>query len=233
VVELKVRSIALFSLVVASAVAVSPAPIRAAGQTGRQQNVCYPAQATASYARRITISDSIAKLTAIVGRALNVCAAAAVDGATSDPSLYLTCYEIRSSAMSRRYAGYVSNPFGTARLILEAPRSVCVASSPTINPPDPLRLTCYAALGSTSSTSIAKTIRDPFGISRDSVASRLPVSLCASSRRYSPSPLYLACYSVASETTGRTVVLSDEWGTLRASLGQRDRLCIQSSFKRR
>jgi hypothetical protein len=197
-----------------------------------QQNVCYPAQATASYARRITISDSVARLKAIVGRALDFCLPATVDGVESDPSLSLTCYGIRASAMSRRDLGYYSNAFGAGPLVVESPSSFCVSSSPTTKPPEPLRLTCYSTVAPTNSKTLAKSIGDTVRISRDSVTLP-PVSLCTGSRQGATSPVFFLCYPDASETTGPPTVLTDEWGAIRASLGQRDRLCIQTSVKLR
>jgi hypothetical protein len=235
VVELNARWIAPLCVAAAGAVTVALFDGRAAGQAGRQQNACYPAQATATYARRILISDSVAKLKAVVGRALDVCPPAAVDGAKSLPSVYLTCYAITTSPMSRRNVGFASNTFGTTQLIVESPRSYCVSSSPGTKPPAPLRLTCYTVVASKNSKSSKseKLIGDTFHASRDSVAIRPPVSLCTGSRQGSTSPLHLVCYSVESGSTGQTVVLTDQWGVVRASLGVRDRICIQSSLKPR
>jgi hypothetical protein len=233
VVELSARSSALLCAAAACALTVALADGRAAGQAGRQQNACYPAQATATYTRRILISDSVAKLKAVVGRALDICTPAAVDRVKSDPSVYLTCYAITTSPMSRRNVGYASNLFGTTRLIVESPRSYCVSSSPATRPPALLRLTCYDVVASKKSKSGERLIRDAFHSSRDTVTIVSPVSLCTGSRQGSTSPRHLVCYSVESEITGRTVVLTDEWGPVRASLGVRDRLCIQSALKPR
>jgi hypothetical protein len=63
-----------------------------------------------------------------------------------------------------------------------------------------------------------------FHTSRDSLAIRPPVSLCTGSRQRSTSPLHLVYYSVESESTGQAVVLTDQWGVVRASLGVRNRI---------
>lgn len=208
----------------------SDGPSAAVGRL--QQHACYPAQFTPSSARRIRISDSVARLTAIVRRPLDVCAPAAVDGArSSDASLYLTCYEVSASSVGPRSIGSVSNRLGTAPVTVASPRALCVSSSRTTRPPASVRLTCYRVTSPSSTRRTDRRIGDTFGTSLDSVLVGRPVSFCTGSGRGTTAPLHLMCYAISSETTGRTVVVTDEWGVLRGSLGRRDRLCLQSSLR--
>lgn len=231
--QLGVRTAAGFCVVAASAV-ITVFADGASTAVGRQhQNACYPAQFTPFRARKVQISDSVAKLTAIVRRPLDVCAPAAVDRARSaDASLYLTCYEISAPAISPRSLRSVSNSLGTATVTVASPRALCTSSSRTTKPPAPLRLTCYRVTSPASGKRSDKTIGDTFGTSLDSVLVGRPVSFCAESARGTTAPLHLMCYAASSETTGRAVVVTDEWGVLRGSLGRRDRLCLQSSLRR-
>jgi hypothetical protein len=230
--ELSTRTAALLGAATASVVIGVLADGPSAAAIGRQQHACYPAQFTAFQARKVQISDSVAKFTAIVRGPLDVCPPAAVDGARSaDASLYLTCYELSASSIRTRFLGSVSNPFGTARIAVGSPRTLCVSSSRTTKRPAPVRLTCYSVSSPANANRISKTIGDAFSTSQDSIAVGRPVSFCTAPGRGGTAPLHLMCYSVTSETAARTIVLTDEWGVLRASLGRRDRLCIQSSLR--
>jgi hypothetical protein len=230
--QLSVRTTVLLCLVAASGVpgVFAHGPSAALGR--QHQNACYPAQFTPFRTRNVQISDSVAKLNAVVRRPLDVCAPAAIDRARSaDANLYLTCYEISAHAISPRSVGKVSNLFGTAPVTVASPRALCMSSSRTTKPPAPVRLTCYSVTSPSGAKRTNRTIGDTFGASLDSVLVGRPVTFCAESRQAPGTPLHLICYAVSSETTGRTVVVTDAWGVLRGSLGRRDRLCLESSLK--
>jgi hypothetical protein len=229
--QLSVRTAVLLCLVAAGA-AISVFAHGPSAAVGRpHQNACYPAQFTPFRTRKVQISDSVAKLIAIVRRPVDVCAPAAIDRARSaDASLYLTCYEISTQAIRPRSLGTVSNSFGTAPVTVASPRALCMSSSRSTKPPAPLRLTCYSVTIPSSAKRTNKTIGDTFGASLDSVLVGRPVSFCAESRQGTRTPMHLMCYAVSSETAGRTVVVTDAWGVLRGSLGRRDRLCLESSL---
>jgi len=230
--ELGVRTAAVVASLAASAITLALADGRAAVNQTRLQDTCYPAQFTAFLARRIMIVDSVARLRLVVTRPIEVCAPAKLEGASSsNASLYLTCYEIRAPSIGRRSLGLVSNTLGTVRLIVDSPRKLCVSSSPTSKPATALRLTCYAVVSPQTNKSTKKNIADRFGTARESLAVGRPVSFCTRSRGASAPSLHLVCYAVASHITASALVLTDEWGVLRASLGRRNRLCIQSSLK--
>jgi hypothetical protein len=201
--------------------------------TVRQQNACYPGQFTAFRARTVKISDSVATLTAIVRRPLDICAPAVLDRVkAANMRLYLTCYEISAPPVGPRSLGYVSNPLGNFRLRVKSARALCVSSSRGPSAPAQLRLTCYGVLLHTNSRHVDRMIADTFGTSRGSISVGRPVTFCTGKQQGSKASLNLVCYPITSETTGRTIVLTNEWGVLRASLGLRDRLCIQSSLRR-
>ena len=229
--QLGVRTAALLCAVMANAITgvFADGPSAAVGR--QHQSACYPAQFTPFRARTVQISDSIAKLTAIVRRPLDVCAPAAVDRVRSaDASLFLTCYELGARAISPRPLGRVSNALGTATVTVASPRALCMSSSRTTKPPAPTRLTCYRVTSPSGAARTSKTIGDTFGTTLDSVLVGRPVSFCAESGPRTTALLHLMCYAVSSETTGRTVVVTDVWGVLRGSLGRRDRLCLRSSL---
>jgi hypothetical protein len=233
--SLRLRIAAVLSAMVAGVMALALADGRAGREsTVRQQNACYPGQFSAFSARRVKISDSVAKLTAIVRRPVDACAPAAIDRAkAANMRLYLICYEISAPPVGPRSLGYVLNPLGKFRLRVKSARALCVSSARAPRAPARLRLTCYGVvLVRASSKRVDKTITDTFGTSRDSVSVGRPVSFCTGRQQGLKMPLHLACYRVVSETAGRTIVLTNEWGVVRTSLGLRDRLCIQSSLRR-
>jgi hypothetical protein len=228
------RTAALLGATTAGFMAIALAGGRAEREsTARQRNACYPGQFTQFYARRVKISDSVAKLTATVLRPLDACAPAAVNGAkAANMRLYLTCYEISAPPVGPRSLGYALNPLGKFRLRVKSARALCVSSSRGPRVQVRLRLTCYGVLVGATSRRVDRTIADTFGASRDTISVGRPVSFCTGKPKDSNAPLHLVCYPIASETTGRTIVLTNEWGTLRTSLGLRGRLCIQSSLRR-
>jgi hypothetical protein len=234
VTELGTRTTALIAAAAVSLTTLALADGRAAVTETRQQTTCYPAQFSAFLARRIAISDSVSQLTAIVRRPLSVCAPATIDGAPSaDPSGYLSCYEIGAPSIGKRNVGYVSNTFGTARVIVDAAKTVCTSSSTTSRLPVAIRLTCYAVVSPAGDKSAYRTVGDRFGTARESIAFGRPLTFCTQSSSGSTRPLHLMCYAMTSKITGTALGLTNEWGTLRASLGLRDRICVQSSLKPR
>lgn len=208
---------------------VGHGPSAAVGR--QQQHACYPGQFTPFRARKVAITDSVVrKVSVTVRRPLDVCAPAVVDGARSiDPSLYLTCYEATATGVVGRSLGTVSNAFGAVRVSVASPRALCTSSSRTSRPPLPVRFTCYSVTSPVTAKRADSTVGDTFGTARDSVLVGRPVRFCTEPTRAAPQ--HLMCYTVSSETPGRTVVVTDEWGVLRGSLGRRDRLCLQSSLR--
>lgn len=230
--QLGVRTAALLCVVASAMTSLfADGPSAAVGR--QHQTACYPAQFTPFRTRKVKISDAVATLTAIVRRPLDVCAPAAIDRARSaDASLYLTCYEISTPAIGSRSLGKVSNQLAAVPVSVASPRALCMSSSRTTKPPAPVLLMCYGVTSPANAKRINKVIGDTFGTSLDSVLVGRPVSFCAESGPRTTAPLHLMCYAVSSETTGRTVVVTDAWGVLRGSPGRRDRLCLQSSLRR-
>jgi hypothetical protein len=198
-----------------------------------ENHACYPAQFNAFRPRKITIVDSVARMTAIVRRPLEVCAPASVDTtAPSNSNAYLSCYEVTvRPTFGRRRLGTISNLLGRWRLSVAPPRTVCVSSSQT-SPGERTRLACYTVAAPTTETRRDTAIGDAFGTSRDSVFTSRPERFCTGTKGRTGTPLHVACYSIESKTLARTVVLTDEWGTMRASPGLRNRLCLQSTLTR-
>src|SRR5262249_38423607 len=145
-------------------------------------------------------------------------------------SLFLTCYEISAPPVGPRSLGYVTNPLGKFRLIVKSARALCVSSSRGPRAPARLRLTCYGVLLPANSRRVDRMIADTFGTSGGSLWCGRPVRFCTGKQQGSKASMHLLCYPITSKTAGRPIVVPNEWGVLRASLGLRDRLCIQSSL---
>jgi hypothetical protein len=228
-----VRGAVLLVLVATAALAFASQSSSTTEVRARAESyACYPAQFNAFRPRKITIVDSVARLTAIVRRPLEVCAPAFVDTtAPSDSNAYLSCYEITARpTFGRRRLGTISNLLGRWRLSVAPPRTLCVSSSQT-TPGERTRLACYTVAAPTN-TRRDTAIGDFFGTSRDSVYAGRPERFCTGTKGRTGAPLHLACYSVESKVAARTIVLTDEWGTMRASPGLRNRLCVQSTLTR-
>lgn len=151
---------------------------------------------------------------------------------------YLTCYRAKArTGFGTRPTPKGDDEFGRFRVKVSALQTLCVPSARVDD--GGLRIvatenlfTCYSTTGR-SLPSLRVQVEDEFGRSDDALTGL--VSLCAPAARSGSRPYdsrrFLTCYTDRSETTGTTVVLRNEFGYLKASLGPRARLCVSAAAK--
>jgi hypothetical protein len=192
---------------------------------------CYPAQFSPFGAKKVALYDRLSQpFSAIVVMPETVCAPAGPGGVTAMTG-YLTCYRVRSNAHPKPRS--LKEPLRGTRMRPRRLQSLCVASvrmdtgtrdpaSAALGP-----FTCYDASATAFDTEVTTT--DAFGESGDSIHG--PTRVCAPAATSGGLPLttpYLACYDVVETATkGVTVVVrNSQFGTLKAALGPRGRLCV-------
>jgi hypothetical protein len=195
---------------------------------------CYGGQFSSFTARKLSLVDRVAgKLTVLAYIPEEVCASA-----TSSRS-YLTCYRMRVATRftsKRMRSSDEFRAFGT--LVVSRPSALCITSarvdeggSSTASKAFDL-LTCYSAAPTTAVARGGVTIADEFGKSDDSISG--PARVCSpAARAPGPVPAFgqpLACYTVKSMTKGKSVVVRNTFGFLKAALGPRGRLCVAATL---
>jgi hypothetical protein len=196
---------------------------------------CYPAQFSAFTAQKLALSDPVARrrLSLLAFVPDHVCAPTGDPAAIADVTTYGTCYTVKSSAFAQRDVR-LRDSLGKLTMRVLRPTSVCVPTAridgaPTATPSTMLGLyTCYAAKPRSSLAGKGTDVSDVFGRATESVS--LATRLCApaSTETSTQNRPYFTCYAVESEVTASTVLLRNDWGSLKASPGPRDYVCLSA-----
>jgi hypothetical protein len=191
---------------------------------------CYPAQFSAFHARKVTLGDAGSKQAAVVDLPEAICAPGG-NGGSAD---YLTCYRLSVDAVPRpltaadEFGRLSLRPAKAATLCLPSARVDAAGVAPS---PNGDRLACYTAVPAQPVKRDGVMVEDGFGRSKDGVGGPVrvctPVSLNGAAVAGRSG---LTCYDLQSETKGSTVVIRNDWGYLKASLGPRTRLCTTATI---
>ena len=201
---------------------------------------CYGAQFSSFAPRKLTLVDGVAgRLLATVYVPYEVCApAATTDGGLAGSVSYLTCYRMRPTTRFVSKLVRARDEFrGASTIVLWRPSKLCVPSA-RVDEGGPSKpsssldsFTCYPARPTRTLTRDDVAVVDEFDESADSISG--PRDLCTpawSPSRPAATGRPLTCYSVKSTTKGRSVVVRNTFGFLKAALGPRSRLCVNASF---
>ncbi len=199
---------------------------------------CYPTIFSTFKTRKVTLADQFGKGSAVVSQPAGLCTPARKNGSVLvNPRAHLVCYPIRVTPQPKPRTVFVRNQFGSLKLLVVHPETLCVPSSksttgtPAAVPKNLDHYTCYTIDPESKFQSRVVKLADQFGTSRDTVVT--PARLCAPTRK-NGSPLirprlHLMCYQIKSPTKGRRVAVRNQFGLARGLPGLRQRLCVPST----
>jgi hypothetical protein len=201
----------------------------------RARFVCYPAQFSPFRAQSRTIIDKFSQVTSVsVAVPETVCAPA--PGLSTS---YLTCYTVSAvKAASTPQPVRASDEFGKAFSVAPAKLlTLCLPSAraDTGGSSTPSKgldsFTCYAAKAAVVPHQ-GVSIIDDFGNSQDALGTpfRFCAPAAAKGAQVADGTRFLSCYTDRSATTGKIIVLRNEFGYLKAALGPRGWLCATATL---
>ena len=223
-----------FSAVLAALSGVATdAPGNAA--TVRARFACYPTQFSPFRPQSRTIIDKVSRVASVsIATPETVCAPA--PGLSTS---YLTCYTLSAvKAASTPQPVRASDEFARGFSVVPAKLlTLCLPSSrvDTGGSAVPSKgldsFACYAAKAAVVAHQ-GVSLSDDFGNSQDALGT--PFRFCAPAAtkgtQVADSTRFLSCYSDQSATTGKIIVLRNEFGYLKAALGARGWLCATASL---
>jgi len=232
----------MLAVLLVAAIAAWPGTVGSAGLTrlAAQQSsplrfACYPAQFTGfRRPRPQQIRDDLSRRAAalVVVAPEMVCAPA-----TPSERRYLTCYRTTPNAVSVKMR--VSDDQSRSKQTFGSfqREGLCVSSTRVGVPSStraPSVFVCYRAVAAPAQRASNAFVADAFGRSTDSLSG--PHRLCApevpTGSRAPVARGYLTCYTAASETKGSIILVRTDFGSVRAALGPRARVCVAATATR-
>ena len=212
-------------------------PARGAGtQSFSDGYACYPGQFSAF--RRpspLKLRDLLAvqSRSVPVGPPSTVCAPATSGMPPSQLKGYLVCYPTTAATLgaAARLTNQVLSPLTLSKASLRD--AVCVESDRVDQRVrlDMRRLfVCYRTRTTGTGTRTVR-VRDALRTTTESNAAAAPQRGCAAAGESLPSatpPKYLACSTVSTQSPAGSVVLKNRFGYLKAALGPRAAVCVES-----
>jgi hypothetical protein len=202
---------------------------------------CYATKFSGFKTRTVRLRNQFGTISAQVGQPLRLCAPADKNGSgILHKEAHLTCYalaRVDSPLATRRVE--IRNQFGVQRLTvsLNPPESLCLPSSKGISgapgrvPKLLDHYLCYRVDPAGTFRSRRVKLSDQFGAAADVVVRAR--TLCAptskNGSRILQARIHLSCYLLKSARKGRTVVVRNQFGLLKAAVGLRNLLCVPST----
>jgi hypothetical protein len=202
---------------------------------------CYATRFSGFKSRLVRLRNQFGTISVRVGQPLRLCAPADKNGSgILHKEAHLTCYALpRVDAPLATKRAEIRNQFGLQRLVisLNPPENLCLPAAKAISGTPgrvPVRVdhyVCYRVDPTSSFAARKVKLSDQFARSVDVVVSAR--TLCAptsknGSRILQPK-VHLLCYLLKSARKGRTVLLRDQFGLLKAAVGLRNLLCFPST----
>jgi hypothetical protein len=231
----------LFTLCASSSVRSQPTAAASRLALGVDHFSCYATKFSAFKARRVKLRNQFGTISILVGQPLRLCAPANKNGSgILHKEAHLTCYSLpRVDAPLATRRVEVRNQFGLQQMTvsLNPPESLCLPSAKAISGatgPVPKLLDhylCYRVDPSGTFSTRKVKVSDQFAGATDVVVRAR--TLCAPTSKNGSKILqpriHLTCYLLKSARKGRTVVLRNQFGQLKAAVGLRNLLCVPST----
>jgi hypothetical protein len=223
--------------------AAGRSPERSALTFRTSHYLCYDAKTPDTFNRRgvLTLDQFKQRRKTVVTGPEALCNPASKNGSRIvDKRAHLVCYRATSSQTFRTRRVVVKNQFGTTRLVVVKPTSLCLPSAKSLEPtteklPIPRTIghfQCYPVKPVGSIRPRRVTVTDQFGDGRYAVT--IPVRLCNPARK-NASPIvnardHLVCYAVdpLQRSRARDVVAFNQFGAQRLTAFAAVRLCLPS-----